>query len=269
MRWLQIARKDIGDARRSYRLQLLVGFFGLLGIAMGYAANDTLAELLVLLLAFLGPLVGLVFTQHTIVQKRESGELAVLLGLPFSRRDIVVGSYVGRSSVVLAGIVAVYVTTVTAGVLTGSDADPVALLTGFVLIAALTLVFVGIALALSAASRTSAVTAAGSFGAYLLFAFQLWSLLPEAVLYLANGFEAAEDTPTAAAAFVQLSPFAGVRNVAAGVAPNIAEIFPLAAQSVPDSPPVYMQPWFGGAVILVWLFCPVILGYYQFERTDL
>lgn len=269
MRLLQLASKEIGDAYRSRRLHLLVVMFGLIGAAIGYVVNQNHVQGLVFMLAFLVPLVGLLFTQHTIVQKRTSGELSVLLSLPFSRREVIGGTVLGRTAVVLLTLLSIFATTAVFSSVSGSIPSPTDLLAAFVITAVLGAIFVGIAVGISASARTGAGASVLAFIAYLLFAFQLWSLLPEAVLYLINGFSIAEETPTWAEVFNQLSPFAAVRNAVLPVAPDLVEEFPLAASSVPDDPPIYMQSWFASFVAIAWFVLPVLGGYIEFERRDL
>lgn len=267
MRVLHVARKDFGDAVRGRRLHLLVALFGLLGIGVGYffEANHGLG--LLAGLAFLGPLAGLMYTQHTIAGKHEKGEMTVLLGLPFSRRDVVVGTYLGRTAVLVAGIASAYAGMAGAVLVTGAVPDPRTTVAGFGLAVVLSVPFVGIALGLSAATRNTTAASIGSMLAYLLFAFQVWILIPRAVLYVLNGFTLPDETPTWARVFEQLSPFAAVRNAAVGVLSETD--LPLVAATVPEDPPVYMRPWFGTLVVVVWLVVPATLGYLRFQRRDL
>lgn len=268
-RWLQIAGKELGDAYRSWRLQVLVGFFAVIGAGIGYAVDQNYAAGLLILLVFLAPLVAISFAHHTIVQKRTSGELSVLLSLPFSRRSIVAGSYLGRTAILLAALVSLAVGVTVVGTATGSPPELGPFFGALLISATIGTVFVSLAIGISAAVRSNAVASAGVFGAFLLFAFQLWSLLPDGVLYLANGFSFPAEEPEWALVFEQLSPFAAVRNLATPFAPDLAELFPLVGAGVPAAPPVYMRPWFAGLVALCWLVLPALLGYLRFERTDL
>lgn len=267
--WMQIARKEVGDAYRSWRLQLLVFFFAVIGSAIGYLVDQNAARGLVVLLAFLAPLVGLAFTHHTIVQKRTTGELSVLLGLPFSRRNIVLGAFVGRTAILLSALASLAVGVVVFGVVGGHPPELQPLAGALLISAIIGTIFVSLAIGLSAAVRRSSAASGGVFGAYLLFALQLWTLLPNGVLYLINGFQLPSTEPTWALAFDQLSPFAAVRNAATPVFPDLTRVFPLVGASVPESPPLYMEPWFAGVVALLWLVLPVVFGYIRFERTDL
>lgn len=268
-RWLQIAGKELGDAYRSWRLQILVGFFALIGAAIGYAVDQNFAAGALILLVFLAPLVGISFSHHTIVQKRTSGELSVLLSLPFSRRSIVLGAYLGRTVILLAALASLAIGVTVVGTATGSAPEPGPFLGALLISAAIGTVFVSLAIGISAAVRSNAVASAGVFGAFLLFAFQLWSLLPDGVLYLVNGFSSPTESPEWALVFEQLSPFAAVRNLATPFTPDLAELFPLVGAAVPADPPVYMRPWFAAVVTACWLVLPALLGYLRFERTDL
>jgi len=79
--------------------------------------------------------------RHTIAGKRESHELAVLLSLPFSRRDVVAGSYAGRAGLVVVTLASLYATAITASLLTGTPLDPGLLAVGFVLLTVIGCVF--------------------------------------------------------------------------------------------------------------------------------
>lgn len=269
MRIRQIATKDFMDAVRGRRLHFLVILFGLLGVLIGYVLDNDAGKAIFVLLGFLGPLVGLGFTQHSVAGKRESHELAVLLSLPFSRRDVIAGTFAGRTGVLVAGLVSVYATMISVSLLTGGTLDWGVIVAGFAFLTVISVVFVSIALGISAATRSTTVASAGIFVSYLVFVLQVWQLIPEGVLFLRNGLESTGGNPTWASVFDQLSPFAAVRNTMMPVASSLAESFPVAAGSVPADPPVYMEPWFGTIVLAVWLVAPVALGYLRFQRSDL
>jgi len=269
MRVRDVVRFDLDDAIATYHLHALVILFGLVGGFTGYVSGSQPELGPLFLLAFLGPLVAIGFTQHTIAGRRESHELSVLLSLPFSRRDLVVGTFIGRSALLLTTVIVTYTATGLVAVLKGTAIDLTVLVGGMVLVTLICVIFVGIALGISAAVRSSTAASIGGFAAYLLFTFQLWSFLPDAVLYIVNGFELPGSRPTWALVFEQLSPYAALRNLATGFSSELAGAIPLAAASVPADPPLYMQPWFAGLVAVVWLALPTLLGYLQFENSDL
>jgi len=269
MRLLRIARKDLWDAIRPRQLQVMVLFSGLIGAMIGYVVGDDAAIASFFALAFLGPLVAVAFTQHAIAGKRESKELSVLLGLPFSRSDVVLGTFLGRTAFLLCVIVSTYLGSILVASATGSVPDPGTVIAGFAIVTVVSVIFISLSLGISAATESTSVASAGGFLAYFLFAFQLWSLIPDAILYAINGFEMVNEQPTWALAFDQLSPFATVRNVATSVAPDVAGTVPLAAVSVPEDPPLYMEPAVAGLVTVLWIVLPLVLGYRRFEQSDL
>lgn len=269
MRLLKIARKDLWDAIRPRQLQLMIVFFGLIGAMIGYVVADDAAIASFLALAFLGPLVAVAFTQHAIAGKRESRELSVLLGLPFSRSDVVLGTFLGRTAFILCVIVSTYLGSILVASVTGAVPDPGTVIAGFAIVVVVSVIFVSISLGISAATAKTSMASAGGFLAYFLFAFQLWALIPDAILYAINGFEMVDDQPAWALAFDQLSPFATVRNVATPVAADVADRVPLAVASVPDNPPLYMEPTVAGLATVAWVVLPVLLGYRRFQQSDL
>lgn len=266
-RLLQLAQTDFGETRRGWQLQMVAGTFGLVGLLFGYAGGNT-GETLFFLMAFLAPLVALVFTQQTIVGRRTRNELSVLLSLPFSRRDIVFGVFLSRTAFMLAVLVAAYLGGVIGGLIGGETLDSTMFVGGFVFAFVISIVFVSIGVGISAAVRSTTGASVGIFGTYLLFVFQLWRAIPEAILYLIRGFDSPDSLPTWAETFVQLSPFAALSNALAPAFDALADDLPLTS-GLPDDPPLYMEPWFGTAVVLLWIVLPVALGYWQFDRTDI
>jgi ABC-2 type transport system permease protein len=278
MRWLQIARKDFDDARRERQLYYLLGLFALGGLGLGYIIGGnpgstsprTLPFALLNVFAFLAPISALTISQADIVGKRSTGELSVLLSLPFSRLSIVTGSYLGRAAVMTAILAPGFVLAPLVTALRGAPVDATALLGAFLLVWALGLVFTAIALGISALTRSTTVAAGGSFGVFLLFVFQLWTLLPEGVLYLVNGLSwPRPPLPTWTLVFDQLSPFATLRNLAHPFFTEILNAFPLAPGSVPPDPPAYQGPVFAAVATLAWIVLPLAVGYYRFQRRDL
>lgn len=278
MRWMQIARKDFEDTHRDRQLYYLLAVFGLVGLAIGYfignnsafAPPEAIPIALLNIFAFLAPITALTIAQADIVGKRATGELAVLLSLPFSRHSIVVGSFLGRALVMTTVLVPAFVFGPLLAAVQGAAVDPVALVGSFLLVWLLSLIFTAIALGISALTRSTSVSAGASFGIFLLFVLQVWTLLPTGIRYLLNGFSwPTGGQPTWATAFTQLSPFAALRNVADPVFSGVVDTFPMAVGSVPPNPPSYQQPIVAGFVVLAWIILPLAIGYYRFQTTDL
>lgn len=278
MRWLQIARKDFEDARRDRQLYYLTGLFALFGLAAGYVIGrnpgavtpDALAFALLNVFAFLVPIAALTISQADIVSKRTTGELSVLLSLPFSRRSVVIGSFLGRVAVLTVVLVPAFVLGTLPMAIQGAPVGLPVLLGAFLVVWGLALVFAAIALGLSALTHSTTLAAGGSFGVFLLFVLQLWSLIPAGVRYLLNGLSLPTGAqPEWAAVFVQLSPFAALRNLAHPAFPALLEGFPLAPGGVGERVMWFQEPAFAAAVVLGWVVLPLAAGYYRFQRTDL
>jgi ABC-2 type transport system permease protein len=269
VRVLRIARKDIMDAVRGRQAHLLVALFGLLGAVLSVLGDDSVGGDLPALLVFLVPLAGIALAQHAIVGKRESGELTVLLGLPFSRRDVVAGTYLGRVSLVAMAVASAYAVAVIVGVLSGVSPDAGAIGSGSVILLVVGMVFVSVALGISTLLESTTTASAGAFVSYLGLVLPAWQNVPDAVLYAANGFEAPGEMPEWATIFDQFAPFISLRNAATPLAGDLVSGLSPIPGAVPPDPPVYMQPWFGAAVLIGWIVVPVVLGYRRFERSDL
>ena len=269
VRALLVARKDLMDAVRGRQAHLLVALFGLFGAFLGYTADRSVGPNLPSLLVFLVPLVGVAFTQHAVVGKRESGELAVLLGLPFSRRDVVLGTYLGRVGLVAVAVLSAYASAVIVGLLSGASPDVGAVGSGALVLVTVGTISVSVALAISMVVRSNTTASALAFVGYLGLVLPVWQSIPDAVLYVTNGFESPGQPPEWATVFEQLAPFVGLRNAVTPVAGDLVGELGVVSGDVPPDPPVYMQPWFGAVVLVAWVLVPAVLGYRRFQREDL
>jgi ABC-2 type transport system permease protein len=269
MRARQIVRKELRDAvRRRYVLVLGV-LFGLVGALIGYSIDGAVAAPVLLAVSFLGPLVAVSFTQHSIAGKRESNEMAVLLGLPFSRGDVVLGTFLAQFVLVGVAVVSTYVGAIVVGGLTGGPLSAGALFGSLVFTLVLSAIFVGLTLGISAATDSTTVASAGGFLVFFLFAFQVWSIIPSAVLYLINGFSMPASEPVWADVFRQLSPYATLRNALLPVATEVLGQVPLAGPTGSEDSPFYRTAWVGIPATLVWLVAPLLLGYLRFRSVDI
>ncbi|GAA0649968.1 ABC transporter permease [Salarchaeum japonicum] len=120
MSWTVVAKKDFQDAVRSRMLWGLTILFVLFMAGMAYlyqvftesgGTGDPTVDTLGLI-AFLSspvtllvPITGLVVGHKSIAGEVESGSAKLLLSLPHSRRDAVVGKVVGRAAVLSLSIV--------------------------------------------------------------------------------------------------------------------------------------------------------------------
>lgn len=270
MSTLTVAKKDFQDGIRSRSLLLVGGLFTEFMALLTYyifeltrapsmrASGSAEAVTLLTPVGILVPILGTMLGYKAIVGERESGSLKFLLGLPHTRRDIVVGKLIGRSGVVgVTILVGFAVAGIHFAVLAASFS-----LAAYALVAgkmvALGIVFVAIAIAFSTAARSATVATWGAVGLAILFSF-LWDV----VLFIVNisTFDVKGGGPDWFYLLKRLNPRHAFKAASAlgrgsgGVARGPA--------------PFYLDPWFGIVILGGWLIVPLGLAYLRFERGDL
>ncbi|WP_440766430.1 ABC transporter permease [Natronorubrum sp. DTA7] len=269
-------REDVRDTVRERQLQLLVAIFALLGLLVTYAADQSASALsgsrpelipaVLPLFAMLVPLLVLGFFASALVERRTAGSLKILLGLPFSRRTVVVGTFLGRSVVACTAVFSSLLVTATLALLLDVTVDPGRLVTVSLVLALLGVTFTAIAVGISAVVRTTTRATVAAFGVFVLFFFGLWSSLPQAVLYVRHGFSLPDATPEWVDVVAAVNPVAAYTNLLAGPYPDLnsgAFIQP------PSEPAVYERPSVALAVLVGWIVVTIGVGYWRFQATDL
>src|SRR6056297_3229926 len=109
MSWKAIARKDVRDAGTSRTLWALTALLPVLFVALALGISafvdrefDTFLQTGAALVSTTFALLGIVLGYKSVIAERNSGSIALLLSMPHSRRDVVIGKFVGRA-VVFAG----------------------------------------------------------------------------------------------------------------------------------------------------------------------
>jgi len=203
MRWPRIARKDFRDAARTRALLVTLGIFTLIGGLQGYLSTTTgnaseLAGTLPVVaiggMTLIVPIVALGLSYESIVGPRTSGTLQFLLGLPYSRGDFALGTYVGRAALIAAGVFSGFVALALGAAVRGIFVAPTKTLLAFLLATTLGVVFVAIGVTISLSVRSTGAAGGLAFAAFLVFFF-FWSSLPGALAYFANGFSTPETLP--------------------------------------------------------------------------
>lgn len=273
MSTLTVARKEFEDAIRSRALMVVATLFAaVLAMVVYYqlymASSARLAAIrdparvvseITAGVSILVPVLGTMLGYKAIVGERESGSLKLLLTLPHTRWDVVLGKFLGRSAVV---VLSVLIGFALVGVQFAASSELFSLTVyamAAVKMAIVGVTFVAIAIAFSTAMRTSMMAMWGAIGLTLLFVF-LW----DSVLTLTKSF--VERTPENSAVgpvselpdwyylVKRLNPRNAFKDVTPfGVEPNT----------------FYLEPWFAVVIIGVWLVLPLGLAYVRFERSDL
>lgn len=306
MSWQAVARKEFRDAIRSRWLHgstlffaLFLGgaaalFFGVLigpegrqvSNLFGFFANlgvfsFSFPGLLALVLGF----IALSTSYGSITGERETGSIKLLLSLPNSRRDAMVGKFLGRSAVVVASLLVGFLLAFVVLVATRTQLQLGSFVPQVALTALLGMAFVSIGLGISALASSNREATLATMGLYLVFAV-LWGSISEGIPKLIN--YAAEEigaggvselTRVKLGVFLKyLNPLKAYETLAAELyygparARLVSATFAEQAALGPvfqDSVPIYFSGEFLLLVLLAWIAVPVAVGYWAFENADL
>jgi len=277
-----VTEKDFRDAIRS-RLMIVValmfvaftgGGIALGSVLPGFGSGDAVGVILGLMVVGTGtfvPLVSLGIAYRAIAGERDSGSLKLLLSLPNSRLDVVVGKFLGRSAVVSVAVVIGFISMLLAAAITFDGDIPVETILMFMLAALLlAIVFVSIAVSISAFADSTFGAAIGAFGFFVLFRFA-WQGVIFLLRYVVNGFETPDlgpgvESPDWVEVLTVVNPRIGWQQSTNWLLRRVSDGQETSQQSV-DA--FYLEPWFGFVVLAFWIVIPLVVGYLKFQSTDL
>ncbi|XVH33480.1 ABC transporter permease subunit (plasmid) [Haloferacaceae archaeon DSL9] len=273
-----VSKKEVLDAVRSHALLAMTATFvlwaGFLAVVQHVPniyqesglSNETIALLNSMRMSAgpFVPLIGLALGYGAIVGERESGSLRLLLGLPHTRRDVVVGKFVGRTAVISIAILTSYATVAAIAALTYDSFA----LGPFVRYSLLTLlygaVYVSIGIGFSAFMNSKMGALAGATVLYLVFVL-FWDVF---LLVLQLAFVGREPPESGLPEWIQfvgmLNPSNAIRYATRELVPAFNEITFLA-----ETDALYLQNEVGFLVLALWIVVPLWVGYVRFERADL
>ena len=274
-----IAKKDFHDAARSKVLwaltTLFVVFLGGMALTFvwfeGVAAQQGEQVAAVDLIAFLQtpvswlfPLIGLLLGYKSLAGEVDSGSSKILLSLPHSRLDAVVGKLIGRTLVLwLALFVGLAVASLV--VIALYDEFAIAHLIAFsVLSMVLGTAYVSVGVAISASTKSSGMAAIGVVAAFAFFYF-IFDTVRMGIYYLLNGefFPPLTEAPPDWYAFYERLGPGGAYEVL------LARTLPGGSPYPEWSEALYFSSWIALGILLVWILVPIAIGYLRFERLDL
>lgn len=276
MTWSVVAWKDFQDAARSRALWALSILFVLLSALVSYVFGSVLAgdgevDFLGLIGALQSPMtlfisiIALLIGHKAIVGERESGSLKLLLSLPHTRLDVVLGKLVGRSVVLWLAIALGFVTGTVVWFVVGGTGSLATLGIFGVLTLVYGVAYMSVAVAISAATKSGSRATAIAIGFWFIFQF-LWGVIIIALRFVSEGFELApvftEPTPTWAAFLQSLSPSSAYSTGTTTLIPGARE-----AANLGDS--MFATSWWALLVLLLWIAIPTALGYWRFNEADL
>jgi len=298
MSWEAVARKDFQDAVRSRWLWVLsaLSIVVFAGAAIGqlYLGDGQSPQqsqgLLQGFLFFLKqgtgiliPLTAIVVAYASVTRERESGTMKLLLALPHSRDDVVLGKLVGRSAVVTLPVLIGFFVAFLA-LLPAASGVNFLLYTQFALLTALLgLVFVGISVGVSAAANSNQQAIVGAGGLFGAFWF-LWN-------YFVSGINRALTDVFSLSTTSQyqlrltlklLNPIQAYKTLVDSLFMSDlmarVQMFSMLFGVIPDQKAQQalgpqLSPWFSDPMVLlfllVWLVVPIGVGLTWFREADL
>ncbi|MFB6070250.1 MAG: ABC transporter permease subunit [Halanaeroarchaeum sp.] len=276
MRAIAVARKEVADAIRSRVLRAIVAVVAVVNTLVVavtllvpdgpsvYSAIGGMAQIAGVLV----PIVALVAAYLSIAGERESGSIKVLLGLPPTRSAVLAGKFLGRSAVVIVGILAGYAVAALVAVAAFGSVPAVAFAGATLLAAVLGVIFVGIAIGISGATATRSRAMTVSIATYLLLTL-FWDAVPElAAMALGTSGGSAGTVPAWYLLLRVLSP-TGAFNALVVELLGVSTGTPGIAATVAGPVPFYLQPVALAAVLVAWTAVPLAYGHRAFRRADL
>ncbi|MDJ1432633.1 ABC transporter permease [Halostagnicola sp. A-GB9-2] len=288
-----IAKKDFQDAVRSWLFWGLSVFFFFiivgLGALVGYLEDEFSTEALISILSqstrLIIPVIAIVLGWKAIAGERESGSIKVLLSLPHSRRDVILGKLLGRSAVLTVSLVIGFLLAgAVVGIMIGSFAigDFLGLLAISIIYG---IAYTSIAVSISSLTRSTTVAAAAGFFVFALF-YIIWNIMIIGLdmlrmqgyisgveyTFTANGnrFQT-ERLPDWALFINNIDPgnaFANALTLTTE-ASGLEGAGMVQDRAFADGIPFFLQDWFSFVVLLLWIVLPVVVALLWFDRTDL
>jgi ABC-2 type transport system permease protein len=272
-----VAEKDFRDSFRERQFYYVAAIFLLFGLAIGYLAGsnadgtngDDVFGLVLAVLVFLGPLVTLTISHDAVAEKWATGELTVLLGLPFARSDVVYGSAIGRTAVVGTVCVLTIVASMLVAGVFGVFPALGLLVVGTLSLVVTVAIFASLAVTFSVLSPSTRISATGAFGVFVLFGFQIWGLLPSFVNFALDRLGMGTISQDTIDVWNNLTPYAAVRNLFGAMVESVGDPYTVVAPAwSPASPPAYQDPIVAALLIAFWVLVPLTLAYRRFATTD-
>jgi ABC-2 type transport system permease protein len=194
--WYTVAKKEFKDSIRSRSVAILALVFTVAFIApvvqqlyiggeQSQAAQEfgmqvLLSQIYLNLVTLLLPIVAIFVGYAAISKERSTGSLKLLLSLPHSRKDVLIGKVIGRSGVLSIPLVVSFFLTSTFLALSEFTfkPEPFALFAFFTVIFGV--VFVSIVVSISGIFEKSSWAGGVSFVVYMFFTF-FWNLIANAI----------------------------------------------------------------------------------------
>jgi Cu-processing system permease protein len=237
---------------------LVIAYFGSAGQgAVGVRSIEVTLASLVSLVIYLIPLIALILGFDTVVGERERGSLNLLLSMPVTRGEVLLGKYLGLAAALTGSTVAGFGL---AGIVMASELEPSALGPYMAFLASsvlLGLAFLSLSVLISTYATDRARASGIAIGVWLFFVL-VFDLLLLGGLVVAGGGVLGELVPyllllNPADIFriLNIASFDEVRTLY-----GLATVFPDALDS-----PVLLT-----SLLIIWIVAPVALASWRFRR---
>jgi ABC-2 type transport system permease protein len=285
-----VARRDFLDARRS---KLVWGVFAIYGvIALLIFAGPTLVggevesfgiiSLVSTVGLFLLPFVALVAGYLAIAGERERGTVNFLLGLPNTRREVVLAKFLSRGALMIAATMFVFLIGIVVAITQYAEPQLALFVPTLAFTALLVLVMVSVAVGISATTSSRSSAMAGAVGFYFLtIPFNLVPTvsIPGLIRYVTNdllglGFESdvfsfIQAAISPAMAYQQGLQIVTQRLYIERFATNLSDGQKTQILENINGQAWYLMPEVMVGILLVWLVVPLAVGYWRFRGAEL
>jgi len=271
---LLIAKKEIMDNIRNKWIIFMTGVFAFLTLIISYfgslgsgwqSIGLTIAGMMSLV-QYLIPIIALMLSYGALVGEIERGSMSAFLSLPVKRFEIILGKFVGLSSVLAISIIAGFGI---AGIIIGLNVGEINI--GeylFFLLASILLGTVFVCLGLFASSFFKRRSTSMGMAVFLWFFFtMIWSVITLGIasMVVDIGSIASGNIPDWYYAMEMINPLSSYNGL---VSINIESVSNIGQQFIGSYPDFYSTPILI-FVLLVWLIVFLMLSIFIFKKRDL
>ncbi|MBS3748330.1 MAG: ABC transporter permease [Candidatus Thermoplasmatota archaeon] len=271
---LLIAKKEIMDNIRNKWIIFMTGVFAFLTLIISYfgsfgggwqSVGLTIAGMMSLV-QYLIPIIALMLSYGAVVGEIERGSMSAFLSLPVKRFEIILGKFLGLSSVLAVSIIAGFGI---AGIIIGINVGEINI--GeylFFLVSSILLGMVFVCLGLFASSFFKRRSTSMGMAVFLWFFFtMIWSVITIGVasMIVDIGSIATGNIPDWYYAVEMINPLSSYNGL---VSVNIESVSNMGQQFIVTYPDFYSTPILT-FVLLVWLIVFLALSILVFKKRDL
>lgn len=273
---IAVAKKDFQDALRSKALWGLSVVFILLSLLIAYAFTEFTAMMEVEeqtaqgLAYFLASQIGLfvsitaiVIAYKAIAGERESGSIKILLSLPHTRRDVLLGKVLGRSATLAVPTLIGLVAGAALGSVLMGEFAIVSLSALLVMSLLFVVTYISIMVGISALTGSTSRASMLTIGFFFVFEI-LWGVVSIGIVWLTNGLSLPTEFPNWVYLVNQVPPSAAFTTGLTALMPG-----DIAGVASPEFEAFYATPWVGIVMLAFWLVVPLAIGYWRFSKADL